>query len=236
MHPRLIEKAIDAAGRNGAEMVMWDYCEFVDESEIPSRAAESSGLSLLSPDNKLVLLQKMAFTWVRLIKTSTMRRLGVSYPEGRTKQDIPAHWREILNIGKRSLRAERLSYYRLRPGATSRRMGKSLLDWLAVLDIVEDNLRQTAFWDEFSDELYRQQFNALATVYAFIDKKYKPTVHQLIKEKLTGEAGIRLAAGQICLSWWQHNFFKAMNGNLFSYTLCRFVGMAAVIKHSLLRR
>lgn len=233
--PDLIEKAVNAAQAADADMVIWDYCEFVSPDEIPSAAGVPSKLHKVNPSDKLSLLRFMAFTWIRLVRTEVMRRLGITFPEGRTKQDIPAHWREILNIDRIALVPHRLSYYRLRPGATSTKHGHQLLDFPAVLDIAESDLRNSPLWDEFKGELFRQKLNALQCVYTFIKPEFKDEVQQLIKQELAGELGEYISAGSdVTLS--QRLFFSKMKGNVAASLLYDSYTTVKDLARKLLRR
>lgn len=189
MHPELLARALAAAEDSNAQMVMWDYCEFIDESEISEAASAPSRLSGLSVTDRQALLRCMSFTWIRLIKTETMRRLGITYPEGRTKQDIPAHWREILGIERIAILPERLSYYRQRAGATSRRRGASLFDHPAVLDIVEEDLRAAGRYEVWADELARQRIAVWGMLYTVIDKRYRSQARDGIRLAMAGDCG-----------------------------------------------
>ena len=109
----LMEKAYDLAVKEDADVVMWDYYEFGEHlfNFVPKNAPSS--LIGVSPDDRHTLVQRMAFTWVRMFRTSSVRELGIHFPEGRTKQDLPVHWLTTICLKRIALLPERKYAYRI---------------------------------------------------------------------------------------------------------------------------
>ncbi len=182
----LIKDAICKALKNNADMVIWDYTEFTDVSLIDPEEEAKDGRLILDCKDKDALLNLMSFTWIRLIKLSILKRLGIEYPLGKTKQDIPAHWKEVLNIENIAILNKCYSYYRQRKDATSRKKGKSLLDWIDNLNIVERFLTDGNYSAKYLYNLYSKKLNAFLFIYRIIEPKYR---HVLRTEYLNSQNG-----------------------------------------------
>ena len=115
----LFEKVIQKAEEENSDMVLWDYVTFYKAEEIEKKQKEYSLLNDISSLDKIALLQRPAFTWVKLLKVEKVRSIGIHFPDGYTRQDIPVHWHLIIELDKISILPERLSYYRQQPEATT---------------------------------------------------------------------------------------------------------------------
>lgn len=177
--PDLVEKAVASALNNNSDLVIWDYCEFCNTNEIPAAKAVLSGMPLDASD-KARLLKLLAFTGRRLIKISVAKEIGIYFPTGLTKQDMPAHWLEITLLDNISIIPERLLYYRLRPGATSNKRGRSLMDLITVSEMVEKDLRRNNLFDNHRHTFFDMQLSNMMSVYKAIDKPYKAEVKSRI--------------------------------------------------------
>ena len=67
--PSYFEKAINLAEKEGSDVVMCDYLSFYKVSEIEDLKKSASALKDIDPKNKIALLQRPSFAWVKLIKT-----------------------------------------------------------------------------------------------------------------------------------------------------------------------
>ena len=150
----LLQKAFTLAEESDSDMVIWDYLPFWEGIGIEQHSFNQISSRLLS--DKRSLLRQKSFIWNKLIRIDRVKDLGIVFPSGRTKQDIPVHWKLIVNTDKIAVIPEKLYYYRLRPGATSFRTDASLLDIIFVMNIVKEDLR---YYDKFEEyrEIYNEQ-------------------------------------------------------------------------------
>ena len=122
----MVEKAYKTVVETDADLVMWDYCAFYKDEDLPRLLRKSSDLIGFDTTNKIALLKRPAFIWVKLIRMQVLRDLSVHFPEGYTKQDIPVWWHLVTTLNKIAVLPERLSYYRQNPFNTSSRKDKSV--------------------------------------------------------------------------------------------------------------
>lgn len=184
MDKELFEKAYKLAEQKNSDLVMWDYVTFWNESEIKFKKIELSPLASISGKNKFILLERPAFTWIKLIKTNTIRKLGIQFPEGLTKQDIPVHWNLIININNIAILPQRLSYYRQQPNATSYKTDVRLFDIATIMDIVKRNLIENQCYEDYKDIFLKQQLSLLSVMYDYIDKPFKEKAIEIIKKRI----------------------------------------------------
>lgn len=184
MDVTLFQKAYELAEKEQSDMVLWDYHVFYKEEELEQKEITSI-LSIINPENKVALLQRPAFAWLKLIRTEKARELGIHFPVGLTRQDIPVHWHLIISLGKISLLSEKLSYYRQQPDATTAQKGKKLLDIALVMDETKKVLEKTGNWEQFKDEFHQQQLNLLHGMYDNVREEFKSQALKEIIARLT---------------------------------------------------
>lgn len=185
-HPTLFEKAISLADKEQSDMVLWDYVPFYQNGDIEKSKDTPSDLLEIDPRDKRALLQRPSFTWVKLLRTEKARELGIHFPVGMTRQDIPAHWHLITKVEKVSILAERLAYYRQQGDATTAKKDKRLFDLIFVMDLVEKYLKDQHLFEIYEDLFYKQQLNFFFGMYDTIQQPYKEEALDLIKQRFTG--------------------------------------------------
>jgi glycosyltransferase involved in cell wall biosynthesis len=183
----LFEKAILLIEKEQNEMVIWDYLSFYDTAEISKKQQEFSVLNSISKDDKLALLQRPAFTWVKMLRTDKAKELGIHFPPGFTRQDIPVHWHLITQVDKISVLPEKLAFYRQQPNATTAKKDKKLFHLAFVMDVVQEYLKKAHLYETYKHEFLRQQLNLLHGMYDNIKGEYKAEALALIKERITTE-------------------------------------------------
>jgi len=183
----LFRKAFELAEKTNAEMVLWDYAVFYNKKDLEINKKEASKLSEIDTTDKVALLQRPAFTWVKLIKTAVARKLLISFPKGLTRQDIPVHWQLITQINAIALLPERLSYYRQQPQATTHKADERLFDLAIIMDITKAYLKQNNLYETYKNEFLRQQLNLLSGMEDVIDASLKEKAMQLIYERLSDD-------------------------------------------------
>ena len=186
--PDMIEKAYKKAIETDADLVMWDYCTFYHDEELPKLLKRPSSLVGFNPHDKVALLQRPAFTWVKLIRTNKLRELGVRFPEGLTKQDIPVWWQLVTSLDKIAILPERLSFYRQNPHNTTNRKDRSAFSLAYVMDITGKYLKENGLYDAYKNEYLRSRLNLLQGMYDFVKPEYKTEAMQLISERLDDDA------------------------------------------------
>lgn len=186
-HKDLFQKAYACAETNNSDVVLWDYVTFWNTDEIASKKEIKSDLLAISITDKISLLRRPAFTWVKLLKTEVAKSLNIHFPVGLTRQDIPVHWHLITQLDKISFLPERLSYYRQQPEATTAKKDKKLFHLADVMDIVKQYLSENKIYDKYKNEFLRQQLNLLFGMYDSVKEEYKKEALSIIKERLTDD-------------------------------------------------
>ena len=212
--PDMVEKAYNKAKETEADMVLWDYAVFYEEKELERKIGEPSTLNKLSVHDKVALLRRPAFMWVRLLRLSKVRELGVQFTPGLTKQDIPIHWRLVTYLDRISLLPERLSYYRQSPGNTTSRKGRSVFSLAYVMDITKQQLIEDGFYDTYKNEFLRSRLNLLQGMYDHIKPELKNEALALVKERLGEDEIANIRNPQNELTSRTRNFYGMLNGSL----------------------
>lgn len=214
MDKELLKKATEIAERENSDLVLWDYVVFWSESEINQKKAKSSSLLSINKKDKISLLQTAAFSWIKLIKTETFKKLNIKFPKGLTKQDIPVHWGLILKVDNISILPYRLSFYRQRISATSYKSDKSLFDVDTIFELLRTKLLEEKNYDTFKDVFLKQQLNGLFAMYDRLDIPLKPRGVKMIKNRLTSEHFDYINSKKPLLKQ-ARIFYKMLGGSLF---------------------
>lgn len=183
----LFEKAIALIEKEQNDIVIWDYLSFYETAEISKKQQEVSALHSISISDKIALLQRPAFTWVKMVRTDKAKELGIYFPPGFTRQDIPVHWHLITQVEKISLLPEKLAFYRQQPDATTAKKDKKLFHLAFVMDVVQNYLKEAKLYETYQKEFLRQQLNLLHGMYDNVKDEYKAEALALIKERITTE-------------------------------------------------
>lgn len=185
--PDMIEKAVTKAEEDKADMVIWDFYEFgkpiyrhMKKSD-PSRHREDM--------SRKDLCHIGSFMWTHLFRTSSLRAIGLPFPGGRTKQDLPVHWAACIMMDKISIIPERLYGYRISAGQTSRKKGKVLLDFIYVHDYLRDYLEKNGKFDEYRKDYYKSLANAMYSVHTTINAEYRDEALKECRKHLRPEMG-----------------------------------------------
>lgn len=181
----LFEKAVNLADKTQADLVLWDYVTFYQANEIPKLKAIPSDLLNFDTSDKIALLQRPSFTWVKLLRTQKAKSLGIHFPKGFTRQDIPVHWHLITKLSKIEVLPERLAYYRQQNEATTAKKDKKLFHLVFVMDVVEKYLKDEKLFEIYKNQFYTQQLNFFHGMYDNIQEQYKVEALGLINERLS---------------------------------------------------
>lgn len=210
----LVEKAYNTAISKNADMVLWDYCPFYKSEELPNIDRYSTALSTFNVKDKVALLRRPGFACSRLIRREVVSRLGLHFPEGMTKQDIPIHWKLVTCLERIVLVPERLYFYRQQPGATSARKDKSVFSLAYVMDIVEKQLQGEQLYEIYRDEFWKQRLSKLQGMYDFIVPEYKDKALDMVKERLNNDAWEYIHSSRCELTSRNKAFYEMLEGNL----------------------
>ena len=212
--PDMVELAYNKAVETGADMVLWDYCVFSDEAELPKIIAMPSSLLNFDADDKIALLRRPAFTWTKLVKMSVLRDLNIQFTPGLTKQDIPIHWRLITSDISVAVLPRRMSYYRQQPNSTTNRRGRSLFSLAKVMDIVGDDLRERGIFNEYRNEYLRSRLSLLQGMQDFIMPELKSEALAMIRERYDEEAWAYVNSPECELTSRVRDFYGMLDGHL----------------------
>ena len=183
----LFEKAVHLIEKEQSDIVIWDYLAFYNPAEISQKQHEASALHEISSNNKIALLQRPAFTWVKMLRTTKAKELKIHFPPGFTRQDIPVHWHLLTQVDNISLLPEKLAFYRQQPEATTAKKDKKLFHLAFVMDIVQIYLKENRLYDTYKQEFLRQQLNLLHGMYDNVKAEFKVEALSLIKDRVTAE-------------------------------------------------
>ena len=205
----MVKKAYNKAKETDADFVMWDYCVFIYDKDLPRLRERPSSLIGIDANDKIALLRRPAFTWVKLIRTNKLRELGVRFPEGLTKQDIPVLWQLATSLDKIAILPERLSFYRQNPHNTTNRKDRSVFSLAYVMDITGNYLKENDLYKTYKNEFLRSRLNLLQGMYDFVKPQYKAEAMQRLTSILKT---VSVAVGRRCSS-------KAISGKSISKKL-----------------
>lgn len=135
----LVERCLVAAHQFNADVVFFDFLPF-DDGETPVPGASSHEARLASREE---LLARKSFAWTKFTKTEFLLRKGINFPPGLLMQDVPVHWRLVLESAAPVALDEKLVLYRQRQSSVSYRPNWRRADGFIVYDMVRDYLRQT---------------------------------------------------------------------------------------------
>lgn len=208
----MLEKVYLLAECEKSEMVLWDYTIFHNNRELQLNKKKKSTLMKDMSNDKVAILRRPAFTWIKLIRLDILKSLEIYFPKGLTRQDIPVHWQLITNISKISILPERLSYYRQQDKATTFRTDKSLFDLATVMDITKEYLMKNKLYEEYKDLFLESQLNLLSGMYDKIDTCLKSEAGDIIDERLLEEQ-IQYINSRKPLRWQARLFFLSYRGD-----------------------
>lgn len=226
----MILDAVGAAELQKADMVLWDYVPFCVESQITQRQVQKSQLETINPLDKVALLRRPGFMWVRLLKTEKIRAMNIRFEPGLTKQDIPIHWRLVTELTDIAILPKRLSFYRLQPNATSRRKDQSVFSLAKVMDIVKNDLYGSGMYNLYRDEFLRSRLSLLYGMYDFIRTEFKDEALGMIIDRLDFDTKSYLA-GKNELDFRTRVFYGKLDGRMLDTLIYNaIVGMRSLFR------
>ena len=212
MDLNLFKKAYELAEKEKSDMVMWDYAVFYNDKDLEINKNKPSYLNQISRNDKISLLKRPAFTWVKLIKTDVAKELNIHFPNGLTRQDIPVHWHLITKLKNISILPEILSYYRQQPNATTHRSDARLFDLASVMSITEEYLKKNNLFDLYKDVFLESQLNLLFGMSDKAAKSIRSEALMIVKEKL-GDDQWQYIHSEKPLRWQARMFYLSLEGS-----------------------
>jgi glycosyltransferase involved in cell wall biosynthesis len=208
----LFRKAYELAEKEKTDMILWDYAVFYNDKDLEVNKSKPSQLGLISGNDKVSLLKRPAFTWVKLIKTSVAKELNIHFPNGLTRQDIPVHWHLITKFKKISILPEILYYYRQQPNATTYQTDERLFDLALVMDITGAFLKENNFWSLYEDTFLEIRLNLLFGMYDKADISIRAKALGILEERLGDEELRYISNKNKPLRWQARNFYLGIGG------------------------
>jgi glycosyltransferase involved in cell wall biosynthesis len=179
----LCERVLAAAERLVSDAVFFGYAVFRDGQTPPPEPA--AGVAVVA--DRASLLRRQAFAWTKLVRRDLMRSKGIEFPEGLCFEDIPVHWRLVLESERPAFLNEPLVWYRQRRGSISYRTDWSFADVILTHDLTRDYLRETGRWEQWKEIFLVQQLTAFVQIHA-----HYTVANPLLAERVNEELRARL--------------------------------------------
>lgn len=180
---QLSERCLAALAPN-TDVVFYDYKMFID-GESPNLHADPKGFN---EADRGELLTRKAFPWTKFIKTDFLRCNKITYPPGLLMQDIPVHWRLVLEAGGVVALRDKLVMYRQRNTSVSYRTDWKRADGFIIYDMVRDYLRSKGQLNVWLSQLLVQEINMYADIYLSLangNRLLLPRAHSEIMKRMT---------------------------------------------------
>jgi glycosyltransferase involved in cell wall biosynthesis len=159
--PRLCEHCLQAAETFATDVVFFDHLTFSDGGLPPPEALATT--PVLADRAKLLLRQ--SFAWTKLTRTDFLRQRGIEYPLGLCLQDVPVHWRLVLESEKPVFLDEPLVWYRQRANSISYRSNWTRADGFIVYDLVREYLHRTQLWEIWHAHFIQRELMIFADIH-----------------------------------------------------------------------
>lgn len=205
------ERFIDTAEKNSSDIVICNYNTFTNVKNINNKPCIIRNSKNTEHDSFLTI---PAFTPIKLFRLNYLKKLGVRFPEGLTKQDIPLHWRIFTDKKKNVFFLnDVLFHYRQHIKSTSSRRDESVVSLIKVMDIVEQDLIKSGNYDEYKNLFLKARLSLMHGAYDYISDIHKGMILQLILERLDINALEYLNSKDNSLGRREKLFFKKIRGD-----------------------
>lgn len=212
----MLEVAYMRAIETNADMVLWDYIPFSEESEIHTLCNKPSSLLSVTPHDKIQLIRRPAFSATRMTKLSVLRDLNICFPKGMTKQDIPVHWKLVTNLERIELIPEYFLYYRQQPNSTSSKKGRSVFSLAYVMDITKQQLEEDGLYSIYKDEFLRSRLSLLFGMYDYVLPELKSEALTILNRRLGNDEYDYIENSQNELTGCVRDFYNMLMGSWIS--------------------
>ena len=159
----LCERTLAAAQELDADVVFYGHTAFSDgEAPPPEPGCTKPVLA-----DRRALLAKHAFAWTKLVRRDLLVSKNIRFPLGLCFEDVPVHWRLVIESVRPALLNESHVGYRQRSGSITYRKDWTRADGLKVYDIVWAQLRSTPLLETYADALCLAEMRNFAATYAY---------------------------------------------------------------------
>lgn len=241
---RLCEVSLAAAIKHSADVVFYDFAYFEDGSAIPPESIV--GGSRLADRGEL--LGRKSFAWTKLISAELMRRKEIVFPLGLCMQDVPVHWRLVLESRTPAVVDQPLVWYRQRRSSISYDASWKRADGFTVYDITRHYLEDSGSWEKWQVPFLVAELNYFADIHAKFLYKNQSLVRRAQAEVMSRMtlAHWRLALEGSGITSWGRDYLVSLcrpTGGARSlrqvipsarYWLRRMIRPAANLRHTLL--
>lgn len=203
----ICEHTLQAAEGLEADVVFFDYKTFDDGGPLPPEPAPARAILA----DREMLLERRAFAWTKLTKTSLLKGKKILFPMGLCFEDVPVHWRLVLESDKPAWLNEPLLWYRQRAGSITYRTDWTYADSILVHDLVREQLERSGHAGRHGDTHRSAEMANLANVhthYVNMNPFLAPRVREEARKRV-GLAHWNLALNGQALTRSQRDFVLA---------------------------
>lgn len=197
---RICERTFDAAQSTGADVVFFSHSVFADGTQPPPEPAVAQPAIV----GRAALLSRPAFAWTKLARADLLRTKDIRFPEGLCFEDVPVHWRLVLESARPVLLDEALVWYRQRGGSITYRKDWTRADGIKIYDLVREQLRQSGHWAGQREAFLVAEMANFANThayYALANPGLVGRVRAEARRRMTVEHWALAIGGDRLLSW-----------------------------------
>jgi glycosyltransferase involved in cell wall biosynthesis len=206
----LCRKASGCAERKEADLVVFDYYTAPGNACRGLKAERESSLAVLDSSDKKALLDLAAFSWTKLVRSSSIRALCIRFPETISySEDTLVHWQLVLQMDRIAFLPERLYFYRQQPNSICQRRER-LADRITVYDRIREFLLSKSLYLDYCDTFLKQQLGMFCSVYENIDGPLRGDTMEMIVQRMTDEHWRFVADGE--LQGHVRDFYLSLQG------------------------
>lgn len=175
---RLCERTLAAADKTLSDIIFFSHAVFIDGQSLPPEPAMTEAHSA----DRRTLLRRSAFAWTKLIRTELLHSRGIAFPEGLCFEDVPVHWRLVLESSQPAFLDEPLIWYRQRAGSITYRTDWSRADGLKIYDLVREQLHASGQWNTYCGIFLQAEMANFANTHAYYLIANKSLVKRVSEE------------------------------------------------------
>jgi glycosyltransferase involved in cell wall biosynthesis len=203
----ICERTLAVAQSSEADVVFFTHTAFADGTSLPP---EPPVVPAVLADRG-ALLRRPAFAWTKLVRTELLRTKHIEFPMGLCFEDVPVHWRLVLESSRPIFLDEALVWYRQRSGSITYRKDWTRADGIKIYDLVRDQLHQSGHWHAQHETFLAAEMANFANTHA-----YYALANPALVERVRTEARCRmttlhwsLALAGEQLKGWQRDYVLA---------------------------
>lgn len=181
------------------DLVVYNYASFNDGSAYPPSGEITQVQSL----PRASLLKMKSFAWLKLIRLTALKRLGLQFHAGKTMWDMLFHWQIILDCQSARYIDTKLVGYRQRSTASSYRADWYRAEGFKVIDEMRAYLIKVGKLDELSEIFYAEELNLYCDIRSafFLNPNLEKRADEEIRKRMTLPHWDFILAGGIVPRW-----------------------------------